>query len=350
MKRWSNILLSALLGISTLFALSSCDVHEFPELPEKATLHLVLDYSTDMPQWEYPITDTRTVVPTKSVQTSGEMRYIIRLYPISDARTRVSEPSHEFVFTRNLAEGYDAEFWLDVPAGDYNIMVWSDISEKEGFDPKFYDTSDFSQIMLVGTHEGNNDYRDAFRGTQSISITTDIVEKEPMTTVVNMERPLAKYEFVTTDVNEFIDKEVKAAVSRGEIAETEESPTKAIILEDYKVKYIYAGFMPNTYNMFTDKPSDSAMGVMFDGRFMMLGNGEASLGFDYVFVNGKESTVTLQIAIYSPEGVLISVTPAINVPLRRSQHTLMKGSFLMHDADEGVAIDPSFDGEFNIMI
>ena len=44
------------------------------------------------------------------------------------------------------------------------------------------------------------------------------------------------------------------------------------------------------------------------------------------------------------------MTNPIEVPLKRSMLTTVKGSFLMPDTGGGVAIDPGFDGEYNIII
>ena len=113
--------------------------------------------------------------------------------------------------------------------------------------------------------------------------------------------------------------------------------------------FYYVGFMPNTYSMHTDKPVDSSTGVMFESTLKKLSESEASIGFDYVFVNGKESAVTVQIGIYDNEGTQLSLTEPIEVPLKRSQHTVMTSMFLMSEASGGVTINPDFDGEHNLI-
>lgn len=349
-RLWRNIRLAIALivGVLSLTVLSACDVHEFPEIevPRDAKLHLVLQYQTDMPQWEYPLTEGRTEVPSKSVQTTGEMRYIIELYP-QNSKNYLA-PAYEFVFTRDVAGGYNAEFDLEVPAGVYDIMVWSDLAEyAEG--SRFYNASDFSQIVLQGKHQGNNDYRDAFRGTLSAALASTPEGRAGESLVVEMVRPLAKYEFVTTDLNEFIDKEVAAALSRGEQVSAN-APSKGIDLTNYNIEIRYVGYMPNTFNMFTDRPSDAVTGIIYSGKLTQLANDEASLGFDYVFVNGVETAVTVQVGIYDKEGNCLSMSGAIRVPLQRSKHTLLKGRFLTQDASGGVGIDASFDGEWNIFL
>lgn len=340
-------LTKATLCLLSLFILTACDVHEFPDPPEKRDLHINLHYNTDMPQWEYPLTNTRTIVPARTVQTTGEMKYVIRIYP-QNVRSVRSADYEEFTFTRDISQGYDAEFDIQVPAGEYTMMVWSDMVEKPG-DKYFYNSSDFSRISLQGEHVGNNDYRDAFRGYYDFSIASNINESNAQSITVQMERPLAKFEFVTDDVSEFIEKEIETAISRGEMLPPLEQ-TKALDFEKYTVMVYYNGFMPNTFDMFTDKPSDSTTGVVFQGRISQLNEDEATLGFDYVFVNGVESAVTVQIGIYNERGERISMTSPINVPLKRSKHTIVKGKFLMQTSSSGVSINPSFSGEHNVYI
>ena len=80
--------------------------------------------------------------------------------------------------------------------------------------------------------------------------------------------------------------------------------------------------MPHAYSMHTDKPVDSSTGVMFESTLKKLSESEASMGFDYVFVNGKKSAVTVQIGIYDNEGT---------------------------QASGGVTINPDFDGDHNLI-
>ena len=107
--------------------------------------------------------------------------------------------------------------------------------------------------------------------------------------------------------------------------------------------------MPHAYSIYTDKPVDSSTGVMFESTLRKLSESEATMGFDYVFVNGKESAVTVQIGIYDNEGTQLSLTEPIEVPLKRSHHTILSGMFLMSEASGGVTINPDFDGDHNLI-
>lgn len=333
-------LLHLIVYMSTL-AWTGCDVHEWPELPERVGFHLRLEYDTDMPKLEYAY-DARALSATHGYG----MRYIVRAYPLSDDGKTSSDYIEELIFSREVSEGYDCEVDWELPAGQYNIMVWSDLTETGSTVARHYDADNFSEVRLNGEHAANTDLRDAFRGTGTITFTASIMETPPDTLVVGMVRPLAKFEFITTDLAEFIDKERRLAMARNPEQEEE---SRSINVEDYKVMFYYVGFMPDAFSLFTDKPVDSSTGVCFESGLTAISETEASMGFDYVFVNGKESAVTVQIGIYNKDGEQLSMTEPIEVPLKRSRHTVMRGMFLMSETSGGVTIDPEYDGDYNLI-
>ncbi len=347
-----NIIRCSLLFLCLACGLASCDVHEFPDIPEKRAFHLRLNYDTDMTEWKH-LYDGENMIEEGLGETYdnrrdyGNIRYVVRAYPLADKQRILQDYTQEFVFTKDIGEGYNHEVTLDLVPGDYNIMVWSDIVQHGG-DTYFHDKTNFAEIALQGEHQGNNDYRDAFRGSDNITLIADIIERVPDTLDIAMQRPLAKYEFRTTDLKEFIDKEYeylqKEAATRGD------NPPTRVNTDDYKVVFYYSGFMPNAYNMNTDKPVDSKMGVLFDSKLDVLNEKEASMGFDYIFVNGNESAVTVQIGLYDKDDRQLALSEPINVPLQRNHHTILRGSFLMQQASGGITINPDFDGNHNIVI
>lgn len=338
-----------------LVLLTACDVHEWPDTPENVTFRLKLRYERDMTVWEHlydgtGVTEQGLGDTYDNGREHGKMRYIIRAYPLTEKQRPAQKYTQEFVFTKDITEGYDHEATLDLAAGDYRIMVWSDLVENDDVDP-YHDAGDFAEITLQGDHRGNDDYRDAFRGTGDISLTADVAEYVPGTLEITMQRPLAKFEFITNDLTEFIQKEGLriAAKSGGAKSASENEPATRVNIEDYKVAFHYVGFMPCAYSMLTDKPVDSSTGVMFRSDLKELNDREASMGFDYVFVNGTESAVTVQVGLYDKEGTRLSLTEPIRVPLRRNHHTVLRGKFLMSEASGGVTINPDFDGDHNLI-
>ncbi len=347
--------------LSCAFGMASCDVHEFPDIPERVPFYLKLNCditATNITEWNH-LYDGDNVFEQglgdtyDNTHDHGRIRYIVRAYPVSSKQRALHEYSQEFVFEKDIADGYDHSATFDLAPGDYEIMVWADLVKYDG-DTPFYNPDNFAEIALHGEHQGNNDHRDAFRGTARVSLIADIMEREPITVEINLQRPLAKYEFITTDLTEFINKEQTRADAKSKAQGETKSDDNAVAetrvnIEDYKVVFYYVGFMPNAYSMFTDKPVDSAIGVLFESKLNSLNETEASVGFDYVFVNGTESAVTVQIGIYDNEGTQLSLTEPIKVPLRRSHHTIMRGMFLMSEASGGVSINPDFDGDYNLI-
>ncbi len=361
MRKVRNVILKvknlkSLILIIIVGTLTACDVHEWPETPEYVKLHLRLNYETDITEWEHLYNGTSVIEQGygetyDNYRDYGKIRYIVRIYPASEKmRTTSDYNTEEFVFTKDLLEGYDHEVTLDLLPGNYNVMVWSDLVQTSG-DSHFHNADNFAEIRLQGDHKGNNDYRDAFRGSNNISLVADIVEHLPDTLDIAMQRPLAKFEFVTNDVVEFIDKESVRVASKanGNKASNDDTPTRAINIQDYKVVFYYVGFMPDAYSINTDKPVDSSTGVMFESTLKKLSESNASMGFDYVFVNGKKSAVTVQIGIYDNEDTQLSLTEPIEIPLKRSHHTILTGMFLMSEASGGVTINPDFDGDHNLI-
>jgi hypothetical protein len=172
-----------------------------------------------------------------------------------------------------------------------------------------------------------------------------------------MVRPMGKYKFVSTDVDVFITRVIAMMKDRGMLSSDLESNQtfdkllQSINLGEYTVMFKYSAFMPCSFNMFTDKPADSWTNMTYQSRMSIENDNEMNLGFDYIFVNGTETTLSISVEVYNKEGELMSSTNPIQVPIVRSKITLVKGEFLTSIANGGVAINPVYDGEdYNIEI
>ena len=323
-----------------LMWLAGCNVHEWPDEAPLVPLYVDLVHETE---W-----DTLNV-PFSRAAAAGDynIRYSIRAFALDEMGNYSRVATREFVFTRRLGEELDNRFFLELPAGSYRLTAWTDYTVADTLDTH-YNTSGFHEIMLQGQHEGNNDMRDGFRGAEDILVETGVMELIPDTVVLDMQRPMGKFEFVCTDLQDFIDKEVRELKQNSPTPD--EIDASDIHLEDYRIVFYYAGFMPNTFNALTDKAIDSATGVQFTSSLSPFSETEASLGFDYVFVNSDESSVIVNLGVFNKEGKQLAMLTNVNVPLKRDQHTVLRGKFLMANSDGGVSINPDFDGEHNIVI
>lgn len=340
--------------MALIAVLSSCDVHEWPEpVPITEREHrIILNFDTDMGEQEH-FYDSRST----ELIDDYEMRYVINAHPYSEpARTQNGARSisraamWSYTFTRPVQmNDYNCEISLKIPKGEYTLMVWADFVKKGTAENHFYNPSEFAEIVLHGEHKANTDFRDAFRGTQAVEIHTLAPGEEPADVVIPMKRPLAKFTVITTDLKEFFEREEEAARKLAE-SRGEEYNGRGISLDEYNVVFYYSGFMPCAYSMFTDKPIDSKTGVKFYSKLEQISEEEARMGFDFVMVNGTDASVMVTLGLLDADGNPVSMSDEINVPLNRSVNTIVRGKFLIQEANGGVGIDPSFDRDHNIEI
>ncbi len=335
--------------------LVACDkVHEWPDTPEYVKLHLRLNYDTDMTEWEHEYKDKNVNelgygdVYDNNRYRAGVIKYIVRTYSSSDNQV-APEYTQEFVFTKDVTDGFDHEVTLNMLPGNYKVMVWSDLMSVNRSDGQFYDATDFAEIKLQGVHEGNNNYRDAFRGSENVTLVANTMERLPDTLDIAMQRPLAKFELITDDIVDFIQKESNRIASENGVESCDDTSQKTVNMEDYRLVFYYVGFMPNTYSMYTDTPVDASTGVVFESTLKRLSNTETSIGFDYVFMRDNRSYITVQLGLYSNDGEVTIISSPINIPLKRSHHTKIFGSFLTDDSSNGTLINPGYNGDHNLI-
>lgn len=346
MRRCLCIMLIAVAAL-----LCGCAVHQWPE-PESGTMVLHLHYEPDFWVWEHRYDPVQGAVeemdpehgvdeehPGTSSRYSGEhthgvMRTVIRVFRHDDLDRSI----REFTFSRDVSEGYDCDIELDIEADDYVFAVWSDLNEQTS-DAPYYEPSDFRRVQLVhNNYFANTDYRDGYRGRLVIAKPQNGgiagVERYDIT----MRRPMAKYEFITTDLSEFLENET-----------TRRHLQSRARIEDYVVEIRYPAYLPSSYSVIEDRLENSTTGVKFRSQVTITGESEASLGFDYVLINDTDKGgVQAEISVYDMNGERVAHSNMITVPLRRDHHTILRGAFLSMDARGGVGVDPGYDGDHNV--
>ena len=340
--------------ISILF--TSCNVHEFPEEESRKRIPFLLNlnFNTEMPLHQEIIYARSGDVATKGATSGHDIRYTNNAYRNDDGRGNSRVAEETFILTKSNHANLNHTAQLELEEGTYDFRIWADYVEHGSDDDKYYDTSNFSEIILANkdNHPGSNDYRDAFRGYAS----AQIAAKGDNQVTAEMKRPMGKFKFVSTDVDLFLSRVVEMMQNRGLLADVDmASDSKAAIqsinLNDFKVVFRYNAFMPCSFNMFTDKPADSWTGMSFTSNMQIENEKEMALGHDYIFVNGTTTTLSLSVEVYNKEGELLSSTRPIDVPIVRSKLTVVRGEFLTSKATGGVSINPGYDGEdYNIEI
>lgn len=354
------VLIVAALGMA------SC-VHEMPDAgdtplppgpPPAAPGRLVLDY----PDTEMPLLTTLEVGTTaRSGAGDVDSRHIIKVFADdvegpAPSRNNLTEVASVVINDAEDAATRRREIDLPLPAGTYRYIVWTDYGRGDA--DLYYETADFSEIVLKGErrdgllfHEGNTPRRDAFRGEGRFTVDAagqftvpGEAQAEPMAeAVIEMRRPLARFVFVATDLDDFLSR----------VPSRQKSGGRSTDLAAYRIVMRYTGYMPSALNAFTDRPADSVTGAAVEGRISVIDAepGTAELGWDYVFTGPRESAVQVALDVYDRStGERVASTPAVTVPVQRNRLTIVRGRFLTSAAGSSVGIDPGFNGDFNIEI
>lgn len=259
------------------------------------------------------------------------IRYIVRAFPVNGSTQ--SHVSAGQVIVNATHDTPATQCRMILPSGQYKLLAWADYVPQATNSDYYYNTTDFANITYVESRFGTGgDDRNAYTGSAEVDFKVPVGDTTTVINAnINLKSVMAKFKYVTTDWHEFADKN-----------------------EHLRVMVSYSGFLPYNFNMFTNLPFDSQTGKYFITEMTDINiddNGEATMCFDYVMVNGEEGSVSVQIGLYDDSGKQVGRTVPINVPLRRGGLTVVKGNFLTKTAGAGgIGIDPGFDGDIVIYI
>lgn len=340
MTRRFDILLAACLTA----LLSACNVHEWPDaaaLPEEEmSVDLVFDFTE--------ITIYKEIIVTRAddgLLDDMEMRYLLRCYSVDDEGGYELLPDAQFVFLNSQLNDPLFRCSLRLTPGKYLIKVWADYVKSGSYDDLYYDTTDFSDVSIARAADdyvGSLEARDAFVGEQEVTVSPIPGEQQGQVSArIYMQRPFAKFKFVTTDIAEFVEKYL-GITDPDEIAH--------IDFSDYRVLFRYTGYLPTHYNLFDEKPFDASTGYQFFSSISEPTASEATLGYDYVFVNGQEASVSVALGIYDKQGNLLSFSDPFEVPLKRNYLTVVSDKFLSQSGSGSVTIDTEYIGSYDIFV
>lgn len=220
---------------------------------------------------------------------------------------------------------FDLSLWK----GKYDISLWVDYITDGETDFHYITTSlNPVEILPPESYIANTDTRDAFAGCLTLDMTDDHA-----TGSVTLCRPLAKYRLVTTDVSEYN----KLRPEKGWPA-----------LEDLVIKITYSGFWPSAYSVTNATPAGAKGGYGYVSALSEQSMTEATVGKDYVFVNGTESFVRVTVSFYDGDGKIINQVRNLQVNYRIGYLTTIQGNFLTSGAGGGINIDTEWSGEYEV--
>jgi hypothetical protein len=334
-------------------------------------VNLSLSFDTDMPL--LAVIDRMSTMASTNPD-DYDVRYRINAYRIQNNGTLSTEPAAEWIFSRPEITVFDYNTTVYIEPGNYRFHAWVDYVDNNTTDDKFYSTNNFSGVRIInveGKHVGNNDFRDAFIGSTDVLVEPEYeLDLPPVEAHIDMGRPLAKFNFITTDLDRVVEHMLEleaqakaesennegqgenprsddpaepASASADEPATASNDFTRGVNIQDYKVVFRYSQFMPNEFDIFSYIPIYALPNITFESEIKPLSDTEAELGFDYVFVNGEEFVIPIMVEVYDKQGNKVSGINPINVPLMRGQLTTVRDNFLTSQASGGIGINPDFE-------
>ena len=342
-KFWSGLL-------ALPFLMAACTLHEEPELtadgelgvdPTEVNVEVNLTLDLNLPEQGNEENSSARV----SANTDYLHRFIVEAY-------FNRQPVARQVFVENITDRTHLSLPVSMKlhARSYQLVVWKDyVSAETPEEDLHYNTQSLVPVIPNrASHTGNTEYKDVFVGTTSLDLTAyadqwgAVVEQD-----VTLQRPVARYELIATDVADFLQR-----VADGEVNG-----------ETFTARIKYSGYLPVGYNALDNVPKHSLMYMQYNTSFELPeeGTDELRVGFDYVFVSNEGSaSVPMEIEIVNENNVTVA-NSVLNVPLERGKNTVWTGEFLTGDDqggqgggdepgedEDGIGIDPDYDNETDL--
>ena len=242
---------------------------------------------------------------------------------------------------------------IPLHAARYHVVAWADYVDKSSTEDKYYTIGSLSSICIPEPEEyiGDEEHKDAYVGRQAFDLTVYRDRwNETAECAITLERPMAQIEFITTDVDKFLDDLAAKKERQGSRTVADNLLGSAPDLSSIQVTVDYACYFPSSFNAYTNKPNDACLGMSFGCCMTPLTEKEAHLAGDHIFVNGAESAVTINLTLRDGDGNLLNRIEGINVPIVRGKLTVVRDELLTRSYAPGIGIDPGFDGEIDIVI
>ncbi len=330
-------LIRLILSLFIVTIATSCEtIFEYPDdnAVDPTLVNLDINIKLAIPSdLEFELYDE--VALKSDEETTYYLRTLIEIYDDDNSNSPIIRDTLYSYY--DLIGELDLHYTTTLNAKCYDVAIWSDIVEStDSGDQFFYTASNLSQIKYTEPYIGNSALKYAFSTAIEIDLTTYRDQwNATYQYVAGLERPQARFEIITTDLEQFL-----ASYS------TEEE----ISSDDFTVEVLYDGYMPYGFNVLTDKPNEARQEISYLTTIEDLGDGTARLAFDLVFVNHTESGVNVSLIIYDKNGEIATQAGSIAIPLYRNMNTIVIDEYLTSDYTPGIGIDPSFEGEIDVYI
>lgn len=309
---------------SVLAVLPSC-VLEYPDGDgaDPTSISVGMTFATN------PLLEEYTLSRSTSENVTSVYRFKIVFYEDDFD----GKPLFERVVYAESASGSIATAKLEekLHALNYKISLWVEEVLSVGGESPIYDSDDLKAITFRDGYVGGDSRKLCFSGVYTLDLreyagrTFAAISKDFV-----VDAPVAMVRIVATDYHEYLE------------ANSLEN------IDGYTVIWKYSSYLPVGFNALTQKPNAAKMGQSFT-LTLSGGNDEfIDLGSDYIFVNGGDSHVVVDLTIINADGEEVNTYQGLELPIKKGKLTVAEGEYLTRSKTTGVGIDAGFDGEFNI--
>lgn len=313
--------------------LMSCQLYEEPEITSDGELgidptevNIEANIRLNLRVSEFEKTQTRA-------DESGNYRHriIVEAYQnrLQAARKIVYEPISD-------SGQLDINVGMKLHARNYQLVVWADYVTTDSEKDLYYDTRDLVSAVSTEPYRANTDQKDVFCTSQALDLSEYRNQwsiKVPLQ--IELERPVARYELITNDIERFRNKIV---------SQYGEAATK----KKFTLTVRYTDYQPIGYNVL-DKVTKHAMMYMNYSKsisFPEEGVEKMQIAFDYPFVTGGEAEIPVAVELTNDANEVIART-YLRIPCKKGKLTTVQGNFLTNLSNGGIQVDSEFEGEIN---
>lgn len=291
----------------------------------------ILRFEVTPPDGVMPDYSTRAPY-SKSVIADHHLRAVAEVYKKG---TALRVHSYSAVVSNSTLD-------LHLQPGDYDVLLWADhVPIDIGTDADHH----YSTSSLRGvTFAEHIEYMPGVESRHAYSLKVGAALADvPVTSIsAPMNRVLAKYQLVATDVEKYKD----LIRANGE--------DKYPLIENLTVNISYNGYFPISHDVHTDKPNSSGAGVQFNSTFTDITATTAAVGSDYIFaaspVSGDDPPyINATITITEKESEKVITRKIVRIDYLRGHITTVESDFLTAGiVGTGITIETNWDGVIDV--
>lgn len=332
-------IVTALTVAAMPFLWSSCTFHQEPdglgEDPTDVNVTATVNLNLTL-----PVSESSEVDMLPTIADNLTHRFVVEATlpdGTSIDRQTFFEPVEEGKTT------YRLPVRMNLNARQYKLMVWSDYVLAEKPDSNLvYNPATFMPVMpAYASYPQGNDRKDCFRACADLDLRqyADVWDAE-VETEVALERPIGRYEIVTTDLgafrNRLLDGSIPGNTFRVRVRYSSYLATGYNVLENVPKNYLsYMSFIQNINSSTLANPDNAQMRIAFDWLLCNPGDDVTEIPVEIEILNESDTQVARSF---------------VNIPVKQGYNTVVTGRFLTSTDQGGVNIDGEYDGTIDINI